>query len=38
VTQGFVSLGMFLEANAALDDIDPACRHLPEVLAVRLKI
>jgi tetratricopeptide (TPR) repeat protein len=36
--QGFLSLGMFMDADAALDDIDPFCRHLPEVLAVRVKI
>lgn len=36
--QGFVRLGMYLDADAALDDIDPFCRHLPEVLAVRVQI
>jgi len=35
VAEGFLELGMFVEANDALDDIDPFCRHLPEVLAVR---
>jgi streptogramin lyase len=29
---------MFLDANAELDKIDPAVRHLPEVLGVRLGI
>lgn len=29
---------MYLEADAALDDIDPSLRHLPEVLAVRVKV
>ena len=38
VAQGFVEMGMFLEANDALDDIDPMCRHLPEVLVVRVQI
>jgi len=38
VAAGFVELGMFLDAEAALDDIDAFCRGLPEVLAVRMKI
>jgi tetratricopeptide (TPR) repeat protein len=38
VAQGFVQLRMFLDADAALEDIDPFCRHLPELLAVRLQI
>jgi len=38
VAEGYVGLGMYLDADAALDDIDPFCRHLPEVLAVRLTI
>ena len=29
---------MFYEANAALEEIDPFCRHLPEVLVVRVAI
>ena len=29
---GFIELGMFEEANAELEEIDPFCRHLPEVL------
>jgi len=28
---GFIELGMFLEANAELEEIDPFCGHLPEV-------
>ena len=32
VAEGFVGLGMYPDADAALDDIDSACRHLPEVL------
>jgi len=29
---------MFEEANAELEEIDPFCRHLPEVLLARLAI
>jgi len=29
---GYVDLGMFEEANAELEEIDPFSRHLPEVL------
>ncbi len=36
--EGFISLGMYLDADAALDDIDPTYRHLPEVLVVRVKV
>ena len=36
--QGYLELGMFLDADAELEEIDPGCRHLPEVLAVRLEI
>jgi hypothetical protein len=36
--QGFVELGMFADADAELDRVDPFCRHLPEVLEVRAKI
>jgi hypothetical protein len=25
--EGFLSLGMFMDADAALDDVDPMCRH-----------
>ena len=35
---GYVQLGMFSEADAELDKIDPFCRAAPEVLAVRLEI
>ena len=35
---GYVELGMFVEAGSELDKIDPFCRALPEVLAVRLAI
>jgi len=38
VAQGYVGLGMYLDADAALDDIDPPCRHLPEVFAARVEI
>ncbi len=36
--QGFASLGMYQHANAELEEIDPFCRALPEVLEVRLDI
>ena len=36
--QGYVELGMYLDADAELDRIDPDVRHLPEVLAVRVQI
>lgn len=36
--QGFLELGMFLDADAELDRIDPFCRHLPEILEVRVQI
>jgi len=35
---GYVELGMFVEADAELDKIDPFCRAAPEVLAVRIEI
>jgi tetratricopeptide (TPR) repeat protein len=35
---GYVELGMFLEANAELDEIDPFNRAAPEVLALRVAI
>ena len=35
---GYVQLGMYLEADAELDEIDPFCRAVPEVLAARLEI
>ena len=37
-TAGYIELGLFEEANAELEEIDPFCRHLPEVLAARLAI
>ena len=36
--QGFTELGMFLDANEELEEIDPEVRHVPEVLAVRVEI
>jgi hypothetical protein len=36
--QGYVELGMFLDANAELEEIDSELRSAPEVLAVRLGI
>jgi hypothetical protein len=35
---GYIQLGMFEEANAELEEIDPFCRHLPEVLSARVVI
>jgi len=35
---GYLDLGMFTNAEAELDLIDPEVRHLPEVLSVRLEI
>ena len=35
---GYIELEMFEEANAELEEIDPFCRHLPEVLMARLAI
>ena len=35
---GYIELAMFEEANSALEEIDPFCRHLPEVLLARLAI
>lgn len=35
---GYIQLGMFDEANAELEKIDPFCRHLPEVLVTRVAI
>lgn len=35
---GYVELGMFVDANAELEEIDPEVRHVPEVLEVRLQI
>ncbi len=36
--QGYLDLGMFLEANEELEEIDADVRHLSEVLEVRLGI
>ena len=33
-----MELGMFIEANDELEQIDPFCRHLPEILRVRAVI
>lgn len=35
---GYAELGMLLEANSELDEIDPFNRAAPEVLAVRIEI
>ena len=35
---GYIQLGMFEEANAELEEIDPLRRHLPEVLMARVAI
>ena len=35
---GYIELGMFLEANAELEEINPFCRHLTEPLTARLAI
>jgi len=35
---GYLELGMFLEANTELDEIDPFNRAAPEVLALRIAI
>lgn len=32
---GYVELGMFKEANAELEEIDPLCRTVAEVLVTR---
>jgi tetratricopeptide (TPR) repeat protein len=34
----FLTLGMYEDANAELEEIDPYCKVLPEVLEVRLEI
>jgi tetratricopeptide (TPR) repeat protein len=36
--EGYLELGMFLDANEELENIEPDVRHLPEVLLVRLGI
>lgn len=35
---GYVELGMYTDANAELEEIDPYCRTTPEVLSVRIEI
>lgn len=37
-TYGYIELGMFEEANAELEKIDPFCRAAPEVLGARVNI
>lgn len=34
--QGYIELGMFLDANAELEDIEPEKRDASEVLAFRV--
>jgi hypothetical protein len=36
--EGFAELGMFLDADAELEEIDAEVRHVAEVLAVRVRI
>lgn len=36
--EGFLTLGMYEDANAELEEIDPFCKVLPEVLEVRVEI
>jgi hypothetical protein len=36
--EGYAELGLYLDANAELEEIDAAVRHVAEVLAVRLEI
>ena len=36
--QGYVEMGMFMDANAELEEIDAEVRHEPEVLEVRVQI
>ena len=38
MAEGFVELGMWLDANAELEEIDAEVRHVPEVLEVRVRI
>jgi hypothetical protein len=35
---GYIEVTMFEEANAELEEMDPFCRHLPELLLARLAI
>jgi len=36
--QGYLELGMFLDADTELDNIEPELRHAPEVLEVRAQL
>ena len=36
--EGYLTLGMHLDANAQLEEIDPEVRHVPEVLVVRMEL
>ncbi len=36
--EGYLALGMCEDANSELEEIDPFCRRLPEVLTLRLSI
>lgn len=36
--QGYVELGMWLDAHAELEEIDAEARHVPDVLEVRALI
>ena len=36
--EGYAELGLYLDANAELEEIDAEVRHVAEVLAVRLEI
>jgi lipopolysaccharide biosynthesis regulator YciM len=36
--QGYLTLGMHLEANAELEEIEPDVRRVPEVLEVRMEV
>lgn len=38
VATGYCELGMFLDADAELDRIEPEVRHAPEVLEIRAQI
>jgi len=35
---GYIEFKMFEKANAEVEEVDPFCRHLPEVLVARLGI
>lgn len=36
--QGYAELGMYLEANSALEEMSRDCRHLHDVLVLKLQI